>query len=330
MSQFSLFDVGKPEPVAIGHAEVADEIRAIGRTLPASIRLGTSSWSFPGWKGIVYDRRASQSRLSREGLAAYSEHPVLGAVGIDRTYYEPLPASTFCEYAASVPEDFRFLVKAPQDVTVPHRRSSDGSRKDHNSRFLDPDWATREVVEPFVEGLGNRGGPLVFQFSPLGHTFTTKPSVFSDRLGAFLEGLPNGPWYAVELRDEALLTTDYVDVLKSTGATHCVNVHPKMASIAKQVEIAAQVIEKRLAVRWMLHSGFEYEEAKNRYAPFDRLVDEDRSSRSEIAKLALDTVKKGGETIVIANNKAEGSAPLTLIELAREIVASSQLLVISC
>jgi hypothetical protein len=32
--------------------------------------LGTSSWTLPGWKGLVYDREATPARLSREGLAA--------------------------------------------------------------------------------------------------------------------------------------------------------------------------------------------------------------------------------------------------------------------
>jgi len=325
MSQFSLFEVGKPDPEPIGPADVSDEIHELGAKLSPSIRLGTSSWSFPGWEGIVYGRKATPSRLSRDGLGSYAQHPVLGGVGIDRTYYEPLPASTFRDYATSVPDRFRFLVKASQEVTSPTLRSSDRGRHDHNPRFLDPIFASAEVVQPFMEGLGDHGGPLVFQFSPLGHSFTKNPLVFIERLCGFLEGLPKGPWYAVELRDEALLTHEYIDVLKASGATHCVNIHPRMASIERQIEVAAPVIETRLAVRWMLHSGLEYEDAKNRYAPFNRLVDEDLSSRRAIAKLAIATVKKGGETIIIANNKAEGSAPLSLIELAKEIVAGCQL-----
>jgi hypothetical protein len=76
-----------------------------------------------------------------------------------------------------------------------------------------------------------------------------------------------------------------------------------------------------LIVRWNLHAGFGYEEAKARYAPFTRLVDEDITNRVSLARLCLDAAARGQPAFVIANNKAEGSAPLTLIRLAEQIVA---------
>jgi hypothetical protein len=43
--------------------------------LPTDIKLGTSSWFFPGWRGLVYDGVHPQVALSRKGLAAYAEIP---------------------------------------------------------------------------------------------------------------------------------------------------------------------------------------------------------------------------------------------------------------
>jgi hypothetical protein len=51
------------------------------------------------------------------------------------------------------------------------------------------------------------------------------------------------------------------------------------------------------------------------------LVDEDIPNRVSLARLCLDTATRGQAVFVIANNKAEGSAPLTLIRLAARIVA---------
>ena len=65
---------------------------AIAARLPKTVRFGTSSWSFPGWAGIVYPRRASASELAREGLLEYARHPLLTTVGIDRGFYAPIPA----------------------------------------------------------------------------------------------------------------------------------------------------------------------------------------------------------------------------------------------
>jgi hypothetical protein len=69
----------------------------------------------------------------------------------------------------------------------------------------------------------------------------------------------------------------------------------------------------------MLHSGLRYEAARDRYAPFDRLVDEDPESRDRIATTVLDVILAERPAFVIANNKAEGSSPLTLIRLAERI-----------
>ncbi|HEY1332765.1 MAG TPA: DUF72 domain-containing protein, partial [Myxococcaceae bacterium] len=105
-----------PEPPA--PAPVPDEMREIGARLPGDLRLGTSSWSFPGWTGLVYAREAGTEVLARQGLPAYAGHPLLRTVGVDRTFYGPVPVETFRSWAASVPEDFRSLVKAHEALTL--------------------------------------------------------------------------------------------------------------------------------------------------------------------------------------------------------------------
>lgn len=321
--QLDLFG-GAPSPKkgdAVGPAAIGDALRATAGSIPPNIRLGTSSWSFPGWNGLVYDRRATTTELSRNGLGAYAKHPLLRAVGVDRSFYGPVSAAEFRDYADSVSEGFRFLVKAAGALTTPWQRAAGGAKKfETNPRFLDAEFAARSVIPPFVEGLGDKAGPLVFQFTPLGRSFTKDPARFVAQLHAFLDALPRGPWYAVELRDPELLDDDYVAALEATGATHCLNVHGRMPPVAEQAERAARVLGERVAVRWMLHSGFEYEEAKDRYAPFDRLVDEDPASREQIAAVSLKKARNGAEVVVIANNKAEGCSPESLRKLAEEIV----------
>jgi hypothetical protein len=75
-----------------------------------------------------------------------------------------------------------------------------------------------------------------------------------------------------------------------------------------------------LVVRWLLHAGFSDEAAKQRYAPFDRLLDSDVLTRGTLAHLIHVAVRSGQPAYVIAGNKAEGSAPLTCIDLARAVV----------
>ena len=318
---------GDPEPPpepkrrrkeGVGPAPVPSELAAIAARLPGSLRLGTSSWSFPGWKGIVYDEATSPTELSRRGLAAYSKHPLLRTVGVDRTFYAPVSAEVFRDYASQVPDDFRFVVKAASLTTSPVIFGERGKPQGPNELFLDVAWAEERCVGPFVEGLGEKAGALLFQFPPLGAAWTAKPERFAERLAAFLEALPRGVSYAVELRDAKLFVPDYAFALKAGGATHCLSIHPRVPSIPEQRPWAA-VPDGPLVIRWMLHSGLKYEEARERYAPFDRIVDDDPAGRNAVAAAAVEALTRNRSLFVIANNKAEGSSPRTIFRLAERI-----------
>ena len=280
--------------------------------------MGTSSWSFPGWEGIVYDGRHAQTRLAREGLEAYAAHPLLGAVGVDRTYYQPISADDFRRYAEVVPDDFRFLVKAERLLTSPLDPDAFGVREP-NERFLDPRYATEEVVGPMMEGLGDRAGPLLFQFSPIPPNLVGGRDRFIERLYHFLHALPDGLLYAVELRTPAFLTERYARMLEAVGAAHCYNVHPSMTPLDRQLSVVSPFDQPALVVRWLLRADLKYEAARERYAPFDEIVDEDLPSRERIAVAVLDALVAERPALVIVGNKAEGSAPRSVLRLAERI-----------
>jgi hypothetical protein len=105
---------------------------------------------------------------------------------------------------------------------------------------------------------------------------------------------------------------------------YCVGVHPRMPPVAAQAAAMSGFGSGPLLVRWNLKSGYTYEEARNRFTPFDQLIDEDSATRDSIAQLCMATIAAGHECTIIANNKAEGSAPLTLLKLAQAIVTAAR------
>src|SRR5512134_2714783 len=123
MSQLDLF--GQPPEAAAAADRSADETLAAVYTEAADlasridprIRFGTSSWSFPGWRGLVYSRAMSESALSREGLREYARHPLLRTVGIDRSFYAPIPDEDLQRYASQLPDGFLACAKAGASVT---------------------------------------------------------------------------------------------------------------------------------------------------------------------------------------------------------------------
>lgn len=314
----------KPRSKGIQPAEPNPELVALADTLRTRygerLRLGTSSWYFPGWAGFVWSdaaRELSEQKVSREGLRAYAQHPLLQSVSLDRAFYTPMTASDYARYAQQVGPGFRFTSKCWRGITDPVIEGTP------NPLFMDGHYAREQILQPFLDGAGGKAGVQVLQFSPgLPRRARLTPRGFAERLDVFLAALGSPIPVVVELRDAELLTPDYFAVLQRHGAEHCINVHPRSGvSVIEQAKLIGRRPEP-LVIRWMLHAGFEYVEARERYSPFTKLVDEDPATRRAVARLARRALDAGGSVYVIANNKAEGSAPLTLFKLAAEIVGA--------
>jgi len=326
VAQLDLF--GAPPPPGrrggVGPAAQPDEVVELGRRLPSGVRLGTSSWSFPGWgPGLVYDRERTAPTLARTALPAYAAHPLLRTVGLDRTFYAPMTCEAFAALAAQVPPAFRFLVKALESATLavfPRHARYGAHAGQPNPRFLDPRPVSADCLRPAIDGLGDALGPVVFQLPPQPPAALGGPERFALRLRAFLGALPPGPTYAVELRNRELLGVDVARALADTGAVPCLTVHPSMPGLDTQARALAVASEGPLVIRWMLGAGQDYEAARARYAPFDRLVDPDPASRNTIARLVRSALARGRPAWVVVNNKAEGSAPASIVGLARALV----------
>ncbi|MCP1116715.1 DUF72 domain-containing protein [Robbsia andropogonis] len=321
----------KPLP-AIGTATPPHPfLAAAAAALPERVHLGTSSWSFPGWEGLLYDRPYSTEALAHGGLAAYAAHPLLRTVGIDRSFYAPLSIEAYQDYASQVPSDFRFLVKAPAAVCDAAIRGPRGMPSRANPAFLDVEQAIETFVHPCLTGLGSRVGPMVFQLSPLTDAQLADPAALIDRLGRFFAALPalddaarrNGACYALELRDAGMLTPRLIKMLHARQVRYCVGVHARMPDVSRQSAALAMLDGQDprgaalpLVVRWNLHAGMRYEGAKTRYEPFDAIIDPDVTTRQAVAALILRYLRAGQSSFIVINNKAEGSSPLSCAWLA--------------
>ncbi|QNP48492.1 DUF72 domain-containing protein [Diaphorobacter aerolatus] len=309
------------------------ELLALGAALPANVRLGTSSWSYPGWSGLVWQDEASEQTLSKKGLPIYSQHPLFRTVSIDRSFYRPLSASDYARYAAQVPPDFRFMVKAPSLITDALVRSEDGRGKQANPAFLNPELAVQEFVAPALEGLGARLGALVFQLSPLPwHLLDQLPQTIA-RLGDMLSALPavtpHAPdaVIAVEVRDPQWLAPDilphFAKVLRDANATYCLGLHAKMPPLAEQLTLLRMLWPGPLVCRWNLHplhGPYGYADAEKRYAPYDRIHDPEPELHAELAQLVRTFASHGQRVHIAVSNHAEGCAPLSVQTLATQIV----------
>jgi len=154
------------------------------------VRIGTSGWRYPRWRGDFYPR----------GLVQRRELEYIGAnfstVELNGSFYSLQRPASYQSWRESVPEDFVFAVKGSRYVT-------------HMLRLRDVDTALANFFASGVLALGASLGPVLWQL-PERQEFD--PEV----LDAFLAGLPRSTGAALELarrhddrlRGRAWLETD--------------------------------------------------------------------------------------------------------------------------
>ena len=252
-------------------------------------------------------------------LAEYAEWPLFTTVGIDASFYNPLSAKTLDEYAAALPAGFRCASKVWDRITVhTHSKMRDKAHAGQpNPDFLNPELFIEAVLEPCLAHFGEHTGPFVFEFQAITHKSKVPPQAFADQLDRFFSALPSTAPYAVEVRNEEYLTPAYFAVLREHSVAHCFNSWTRMPSIGEQLDLPGAIGAPFVVARALLRPGRYYAEAVDAFAPYDRIQDRNPELRADFVRLIETAVKARIPAYVLVNNRAEGSAPLTIAAVAR-------------
>ena len=167
------------------------------------VLAGTSGFSYKEWKGSFYP----EDLPAEDMLAYYSAR--LPAVEINNTFYRMPKPSMLEGWAAQVPAEFRFILKASQRIT-------------HRKRLKE---AGDEVAYFFQTAatLGERMGPTLFQLPP-----NLKKDL--PRLESFLTVLPEGARAAFEFRHGSWFEEDVFSVLRTHGSALCIAEDEELAT----------------------------------------------------------------------------------------------------
>ena len=259
----------------------------------------------------------TSSSIASNGLRQYASHPLLRTVGIDRSYYAPVPIEDLRRYAEQLPDGFRGCAKAPAGVTA----LTVGPPGDEtpNPDFMSVDRLIEEQLQPFAVAFRAHTGPFILEFPPFPRSRRLSPAEFLARLDRFLEELPRDFQYAVELRDARLLTPEYRAILARHGIGHTYNYWSAMPALRAQARIVPPEDLPFVVIRLLLRPGTWYREQKARFEPFNAIVEPDAVMREEVVELSERALTSGRKLWVLVNNKAEGSSPLSIMALAKAV-----------
>jgi uncharacterized protein YecE (DUF72 family) len=159
---------------------------------------GASGYSFKEWKGTFYPEKMK----AEEMLDYYAAR--LPTVEINNTFYR-MPKTTVLEnWAGTVPESFRFAIKASRRITHMSRIKAESSAEPVGFLYKN------------LAALGPKLGAVLFQLPP-----NLKKDL--PRLTEFLSLLPDKHRAAFEFRNDTWFADDVYDALKSAGAALCLS-----------------------------------------------------------------------------------------------------------
>jgi uncharacterized protein YecE (DUF72 family) len=293
-----------------------------------NVLLGTSSWKYPGWCGMIYEEqrylwRGGFSKRKFEAACLREYARVFNTVCVDAAYYK-FPDARYLESMMSeVPDEFLFAFKVTDEITIKRYTSLPrfGPRAGQvNPNYLNADLFSSSFIaacEPFRSKIGL----LIFEFSRFYPTDYGRGRDFAAELDSFLSQIPTGWPYGVEIRNRYFLKPGYFGVLQGHGVTHVYNSWAEMPEVAEQMRIPGSVTNPgRMAARFLLKPGRKYQQAVDLFSPYSEVREPHPPAREAGATLIKEGASDPGRrTFVYVNNRLEGNALQTLasmIELA--------------
>lgn len=293
-------------------------LEQLAARIPPDVRFGSSTWNYPGWRGLVYHRDYGPKGAAARMLKEYAAFPLFGTVGVDSSYYGPPTESVLRSYADNLPPGFPTISKVWGQITIhTFTKAQDPGRAGKiNPDFLNPDLFIEEIYQPYQRHFAENTGPFVFEFQTIAKYSRLSPERFANRLDEFFSALPRDAEYAVEVRNEEYLTPMYFAVLREHGVAHVFNSWTRMPPIGHQLDLPGSITGRFIIARALLRPGRTYNEAVDAFAPYDRIREPNPKLRRDLARLVDTAVQTRVPAYLLVNNRAEGSAPLTIAAVA--------------
>lgn len=292
----------------------------------ADLRIGTCSWKYDSWAGLVYPEAAGKGNGGHHKkynlLKEYAR--IYNSVEVDQWFWSAHPGGKVVlprrevveEYAESVPDDFRFTIKVPNSVTLTHyyrKKNSDPLME--NSYFLCPNFfgLFLDSVEPLLPKIG----ALIFQFEYLNQLKMPGLHSFLKQMDEFLRSVPRQTPFAIETRNQNYLKPDYFDFLETHDLSHVFLQGYYMPPIHEVYGQFMAYIQKRTVIR--LHGPNRKEIEEQTGQRWNRVVEPKDHELNDITNMLLDLETRDVSVYLNVNNHYEGSAPLSIEKIQKRL-----------
>jgi uncharacterized protein YecE (DUF72 family) len=197
----------------------------------ANLHLGTSSWSSEDWAGVFYPEGTAPADL----LTEYAKH--FNTVEVDSTFYRAPSPSMVKNWAKRTPPGFLFAAKIPRSIT-------------HDMVMENCNGKLKEFLGT-MDLLGEKRGPLLFQFSYFNKQAFASGDEFLKRLEPFLRRLPSGYAFALEVRNKGWINERFLDVLRKRNVALALIDRPWMTPGDQLMKKLDPITADLAYIRWL-------------------------------------------------------------------------------
>jgi uncharacterized protein YecE (DUF72 family) len=281
--------------------------------------VGTSSWKYPGWCGLIYDEsryqfrgKLAEKRFNDTCLAEYAE--TYHTTCFDGGYYQFPKHDFLAGMLNQVPDGFRMAFKVTDEITIKRFPVIERLRERGgmiNPNFLNAEMFNRLFLDPCTP-FRSKIGPLIFEFSQFDKKQIEHGRDFVQMLDTFLGALPKGWQYGVEIRNKGWLVPEYFAMLKSHNVAHVYNNWTRMPGIDEQMAIEGSLTADFTVARFLLKPGRAYQQAVDMFQPYEEMQERVDAARGAAAKLLESSFFLKRLIYIYVNNRLEGSAPFTI------------------
>jgi uncharacterized protein YecE (DUF72 family) len=260
----------------------------------ADIRIGTSAFTAAGWEGSFYPAGMKPADFLSFYATKYN------TVELDNTFYRTPALSTVKGWYAKTPPGFLFAAKVPQVVT-------------HEKVLVDAEEDLAQFLKA-MDNLGEKLGPLLFQFGYFNRSKFQSGDEFVSLLEPFLDKLPEGYKFAVEIRNKAWLDERFLDLLRDHGVALALidqSWMPRPWEMKGKLDL---VTADFTYVRWL----GDRKAIEEKTTMWDEIVIDRQAELLEWVKLLKKVHERRIMILAFANNHYAGSGPGTL-DLFRQL-----------
>lgn len=275
-----------------------------------SLKIGTCSWKYESWRGLVYSNTENINYL-----AEYAER--FSTVEVDQWFWSlfgedkvKLPDyRDVSAYAHSVPDDFRFTVKAPNSITLTHfYQKSKSDPLIENPHFFSTDL-TKSFLEA-LEPMHGKLGPVMFQFEYLNKKKMPGLDRFLELLDEFIAKLDDSFQFGVEIRNPNYLGEKFFTFLKERNIIPVFLQGYYMPSIFEIIPKYQQHLPGLSVIR--LHGPDRKGIEKKTGKEWNTIVEPKDEELARLIEVLHAFDERENDMYVNVNNHYEGSAPKTI------------------